>query len=108
MAVCGVAIAAQSLPSQMPSAARRPIRIPIRSADPWYVKAMLEGLSPSAPEISTILNTLGGGGAQGGQRGAGGGQAGPGGNQGGGQNNLMRGGKFIVNPTDNSLWWYPD
>jgi len=25
-----------------------------------------------------------------------------------GVNGLLEGGKLLVNPTDNSLWWYPD
>jgi len=70
-----------------------PVRFRIRHADPWHVKAMLEGLGGTSPEVSTIQALLGGG-KQGNQ------------NQ---QPNspLLKDGYLVVNPTDNSLWWYP-
>lgn len=68
-----------------------PIRLKIRSADPWFVKAMLEGTAVDRPELSTIPGFGGLGNATG--------QA---------VRGLLSGGKLIVNPTDNSLWWYPD
>lgn len=95
LAVCGGALAAQSLPSQVPGASRRPIRIPIRHADPWFVKYALEGRSLVSPELSTIFNLMGAGGQAGSQAA-------------GSVNGLLEGGKLVVNPTDNSLWWFPD
>ncbi len=74
---------------------RVPIRLPIRHADPWAVKAMMEGSSITQPELSTILGVRGG--AMG--RNATNGQA--------GNSPLLQDGFLVVNPTDNSLWWYP-
>ncbi len=34
---------------------RVPFRLAIRHADPWMVKAMLEGQGPDSPELSTVL-----------------------------------------------------
>lgn len=82
LAVIGGAMA-QSKPA--------PIRLKIRSADPWFVKAMLEGIAVDRPELSTVPGFGGLGNATG--------QA---------VRGLLSGGKLIVNPTDNSLWWYPD
>ncbi len=68
-----------------------PRRIPIRHADPWMVKALLEGMAVRSPEMSTMP-----------------------GFQGLGQNaanavgSLVKGGRLVVNPTDNSLWFFPD
>lgn len=68
-----------------------PVKIPIRHADPWMVKAMLEGMAVRSPEMSTLP-----------------------GFQGLGQNTanalstFIRGGRLVVNPTDNSLWFFPD
>ena len=68
-----------------------PIRIPVRHADPWMIKALLEGVAVTAPEMSTLP-----------------------GFQGLGQNaanavgSFIRGGRLVVNPTDNSLWFFPD
>jgi hypothetical protein len=75
---------------KMLDGATRPVRVPIRSADPWVVKAMLEGTPVRQPEISTIMGVQGfggGGGAGGGFGGGnfGGGQSG-GQGLGGGQN----------------------
>lgn len=71
--------------------ARKPIRIQVRHADPWFVKAMLEGQTVLSPEISTLLNGMGF------PQGA---------------VNLIdkafEGGKFMVNPADNSIWWIPN
>lgn len=89
---------------------RQPIQIKIRHADPWAVKTLLEGGELRHPELSTILALMGGGaggaGGQGGGRGAG--QPGQGGQGGSGTSPLFPGGKFIVNPGDNSLWFIPD
>lgn len=68
-----------------------PFKIPVRHADPWKIKALLEGIAVNAPEISTLP-----------------------GFQGFGQNaanaagSFLRGGRLVVNPTDNSLWFFPD
>jgi len=70
---------------------KQPIRIQVRHADPWAVKTMLEGGQIQSPELSTILALMGG------QPPA------PGGNGG-----LFPDGKFMVNPTDNSLWFIPN
>jgi hypothetical protein len=102
----------------------QPIQIKIRHADPWAVKTLLEGGELRAPELSTILALMGGTGGQGGQGGqggAGGGRGGAGGaggrggaggaagGQGGdGRSPLFPGGRFIINPGDNSLWFIPD
>ena len=70
---------------------RTPVRFEIHHADPWAVKAMLEGNPISQPEISTILGFRGGGSQR--------------------QTNkspLLQDGYLVVNPTDNSLWWYPN
>lgn len=102
---------------------RQPVQIKIRHADPWAVKTLLEGGDLRHPELSTILALMGGGpggggaGAPGGAGGAGGqgqgggrgaGQPGQGGQGGSGTSPLFPGGKFIVNPGDNSLWFIPD
>lgn len=73
--------------------AQRPafVRILVRHADPWLVKAMLEGISVQQPELSTILGFAGIPDQTselieelfGGQ------------------------GKLVVNPTDNSLLFIP-
>lgn len=44
-AIAGIPAVASDVP--------QPVRFPIRHADPWFVKAMLEGQNPFAPEIST-------------------------------------------------------
>jgi hypothetical protein len=84
LAVAGVSAAQSTLPP-------RPIRIPIRHADPWMVKAMLEGMPVVQPEYSTLpgFAGMGGGATQ-------------------GLSSLLSGGKLVVNPTDNSLWFFPD
>ena len=68
-----------------------PVRIPIRHADPWLVKGLIEGQPLMSPELGTIFGLFG---------------APPG--AAGQVNSLFKGGHFLVNPTDNSLWWYPD
>jgi len=80
---------AQQLP--LPRHRLDPVRIPIRHADPWYVLAMIQGTPVISPELSTILGFAG---LPQGMAGAG--------------NSLFSGGRFNVNPTDNSLWFYPD
>ena len=71
--------------------AQKAFRIPVRHADPYAIKAMMEGRPIQAPEISTIL-------ALSGQSGMGAAVAGT---------NLLMGGTLFVDPTDNSLWWVP-
>lgn len=76
---------------QIPNQPRRAIRIPVRHADPWFLKAILEGQPLVSPELSTIMGLFG---------------APP---QAAGQvNGLLRNGTLLVNPNDNSLWFYPD
>lgn len=64
------------------------IRIPVRSADPWMIKSLLEGLAVKSPEMSTMP------GFQGLQQ-----------NAAGAAGAFLRSGKLMVNPTDNSLWY---
>lgn len=70
----------------------RPIRIPVRHADPWAIKAMMEGRPLVSPELSVVLMVSG----QTSLAGAAAAAA-----------NLLMDGFLVVNPTDNSLWWYP-
>ena len=72
---------------------RVPVRLQIRHADPWAVKALIEGSGGLQPELSTIWGVRGG--------------ANPGANAQGGNSPLLKDGYLVVNPTDNSLWWYP-
>src|SRR5688572_28338913 len=74
------------------SEATRPIRIRVRHADPWAVKAMLEGMQITSPEISTVMAIIGA--PQGMLQGTG--------------KPWFANGKLIVNPTDNSIWFFPD
>lgn len=74
---------------------RVPVKLPIRHADPWAVKAMIEGSSITQPELSTIMGVLGGTATTGAN------------NRQGGNSPLLQDGFLVVNPTDNSLWWYP-
>jgi len=74
---------------------RVPVKLQIHHADPWAVKAMLEGSNLTQPEISTLWGVRGGPKSGGGT-----------GQQGGGSP-LLQDGFLVVNPTDNSLWWYP-
>lgn len=76
---------------QVPPTKRSPFRIAVRHADPWFVKAMLEGIPVTQPEHSSRPGFQGLG-QQTGQA----------------ISSLLEGGRLIVNPTDNSLWWYPN
>lgn len=87
LAVACSAMAQSTLPAQK----KEPIRLQIRHADPWFVKAMLEGIPVQNPEISTLPGFAGLGNAAG---------------QGLGR--FLSTGKLVVNPTDNSLWFFPD
>lgn len=73
---------------------RVPVKLQIRHADPWAVKALIEGTSLPSPEISTIIGVKGN-------------ANGNGNNQQSGNSPLLKDGYLVVNPTDNSLWWYP-
>lgn len=95
LAVAATGAVAQGLP-QISSEATRPFQIRIRHADPWAVKAMLEGQSLQFPEISTILALSGAPAGSGQALGQATGNA------------FFTGGKLIVNPGDNSLWFIPD
>ena len=70
----------------------RPVRFAVRHADPWAIKAMMEGRPIVSPEISTLLLRMGQPAAAGAAAGA---------------SNLLMGGTLFVDPTDNSLWWIP-
>ena len=72
--------------------AQRPVRIPVRHADPWAIKALMEGRPLVSPEISTLLLLSGQPALAAAAAGA---------------SNLLMGGVLFVNPTDNSLWWAP-
>lgn len=65
-------------------------RIYIQHADPWAVKALLQGTQIVSPELSTVLGFAGVPDAD---------------------SELIKQffgeGRFIVNPTDNSLIWIP-
>lgn len=70
---------------------KAPFKIQIRHADPWAVKAMLEGMPITSPEISTLPGFKGV---------AAGASA--------GLTKFLKSGHLVVNPTDNSLWLFPD
>lgn len=67
-------------------------RLPIYHADPWFVKSMLEGAPVTFPEMSTLMNV--GAFAQQAMQSAG--------------TALFSSGRWVVNPTDNSLWFFPN
>jgi hypothetical protein len=78
--------------AQQPSGFRpQAYRIPVRHADPWAIKFLLEGRDLVSPEISTVFAFMGVPPAAGDAI-----------------NGLVRNGRLIVNPIDNSLWFYPD
>jgi hypothetical protein len=120
VALVAVAVGAfaQSEFLQQIEAATHPVRFPVRHADPWTIKMLLEGMQVRQPENGTLGFGAGfGGGMAGGFGGGagagfGGGQAGGGGAMGGAAGGargvLPPGGYLIVNPTDNSLWWIPE
>lgn len=72
-------------------AAKKPIRIAVRHADPWALVALLEGRSLLSPEISTVMEFVG---------------FPPPPVQGFGR--LLPPGRLFVNPGDNSIWFVPD
>ncbi len=65
------------------------MRFRVKHADPWFIVAMLENWGVQSPELSTVFGALGA--PQAGQA----------------LNRLFKG-KFIVNPTDNSILFFPD
>jgi hypothetical protein len=65
------------------------IKIRVNHADPWFIVAMLEGWNVTSPELSTVFGALGA-------------------PQAGTALNKLFKGKFIVNPTDNSILFFPD
>jgi len=73
---------------------RQAVRIPVYHADPYFIKAMLEGKQVMAPEISALFGALNGQAGQAAQQAA------------NGANAIFDNGFFIVNPTDNSLWFF--
>ena len=85
------AIAMVSAQGEQPKLRRQAVQLRVRHADPWAVKALMEGQQIMSPEISTILNLMG---------------MPPQMSQ--GANGLFNDGKFIVNPADNSLWFIPN
>jgi hypothetical protein len=91
--VAGLALAGAACGQALPvrDETRRPVRIPIRYADPYAVRAMIEGVAISSPEMSTLALLMGT-------------PAGPPVAAGIG---FLRSGRLMVNPTDNSLWWIP-
>ncbi len=73
---------------------RVPVKFAIHHADPWSVKAMIEGTAIDTPELSSVRQLIGAGNLlASGANGAG--------------SPLLEDGFLVVNPTDNSLWWYP-
>jgi len=70
---------------------RVPFKVQIHHADPWAVKAMLEGMAITTPEISSLPGFRGVAAAAGNAA-----------------NRLLKSGRLVVNPTDNSLWLFPD
>lgn len=70
---------------------KAPYKIQIRHADPWMIKAMIEGMPIRTPEMSTLPGFAGI--AAGGAASA--------------ASSLLKDGFLVVNPTDNSLWYFP-
>ena len=68
----------------------RPFKVVVRHADPYMIKAILDGRQVNAPEISTVFWA--------------GGSALLGATQ---TVALFQNGYWFVNPTDNSLWFVP-
>jgi hypothetical protein len=89
-AVATVLVASALAQGAPPSSAPKAFRIPVRHADPWLVKALLEGRQALAPEMSTVFAILG-----------------LPETTADGVNGLFRG-RIVVNPTDNSLWFFPE
>ncbi|HVL37997.1 MAG TPA: hypothetical protein VM328_01275 [Fimbriimonadaceae bacterium] len=71
----------------------RPVKIQIHRADPWAIKALLEGQSLMSPELSTVLRLFGAPAGMGPAMGTG--------------TPWFPEGSLMVNPADNSLWFVP-
>lgn len=65
------------------------VRIRVNHADPWFIVALLENWGVTSPELSTVFGALGA-------------------PQAGNALNRLFKGKFVVNPTDNSILFFPD
>ncbi|MCB8932627.1 MAG: hypothetical protein M9921_12420 [Fimbriimonadaceae bacterium] len=91
LAIAAAASMTAASGQQLPRRTPVPVRLQILHADPWFVKGMLEGQQLVSPELSSIFGFMGF----------------PEGT-GNAINSLFSGGKLIVNPTDNSLWFFPD
>jgi hypothetical protein len=90
-ALVTIAVAAASVAAaQTPAIHAEPFQLKIRHADPYMVKFMIEGRPIMQPEIGALM-------ALGGMP-----------NVGQAVNSLIKSGHLVVNPTDNSLWWFPD
>ncbi|MEQ1822801.1 MAG: hypothetical protein ABL949_09835 [Fimbriimonadaceae bacterium] len=88
--VC-ILLATLSLSAAFAAQERRPIRIQIRHADPYFVKGMMEGRGLTSPELSTALDFMGLPGQIGNVI-----------------DSIFKDGTFLVNAGDNSLWWIPN
>ena len=88
--LCGVAVVCCVAPAigQTP---RGPFRFRVLHADPWTIKAMIEGTATRSPETSTLPG-FGGPIAKAANAAV---------------NRVLRDGYLVVNPTDNSLWYVP-
>jgi hypothetical protein len=87
IALCFTFISWTYAHAQEPKTETKFYRVRVMQADPWYVKAMLEGVAIDQPELSTIFGFAGIPDQEGG---------------------LLAGllgpkGKVVVDPTDNSL-----
>lgn len=80
--------------AQTPPARQSPVpfRIQVRHADPWFILSMLRGDSPLSPELSAIVGFSGLGSQQGPQQGR----------------SLLPKGHIVINPADNTIWFWPD
>jgi hypothetical protein len=86
-----ILLATVSLSTAFAAQDRRPIRIQIRHADPYFVKGMMEGRGLTSPELSTALDFMGLPGQIGSII-----------------DGIFKDGTFLVNAGDNSLWWIPN
>lgn len=91
MLLMALALTTGAMAQQLPGRAPTPIQFKVRHADPWFIKGLLEGQNLISPEVSTILGFMGfpDAGAN-------------------AVNKLFTGGRLVVNPTDNSIWFFPD
>lgn len=87
--VAGLAASLMSAGSAQDVIAGKVLKFRVNHADPWFIVAMLEGWNPVSPELSTIFGAIGA-------------------PQAGNALNRLFKGKFVVNPTDNSILFFPD